>query len=1216
MPLSVNPTVYNDGVRNIQSADLTRHGIGYVSVSAFGISTPGIEMPNDGADFGPDSLLNGGPGVTGPPFTTTGGQAEANTYLTKQGGGLALLVDGQSLVITPSAGNAFNTPYQIGAGGGALPATSVTGPYAFGASPVVGTSLYYARGDHGHGLPPEPSVGTAAWSSIYGKTSYTVSAIGLSTPGVTIANDGCDFGPDSVGTTTTGLQEAENTGLSYYVQSGTFQITTSLIVSNSNKSVWLDPGAVINVASGVTFPSLDGISGSTIWTQMVIFGNCSNVDWYGGTLQNQNSSNSSISGFVFAGNTSGINLYSPNITGMTRWAHWITGYSYVASASFTADGPVSAITVQNPTVTNCGNTTTPDGGFFKVDLNATSGGVTGVTVFNPQATGLLCMGFDIENDESRPGVASDIQVIGGNLAASSSVSSGGFGLYVEASHNTHGATDITFRDIVLNGWKVGSCCYNINQRITWDNVTVIGGSTFTSSSIGFWFISAAGGAFNIQNHYRLLNTKALGVATGYGITSVAGNNGSAFNDLYFEGCVADDNGASAMTTGLSLANSASKPLNSLHFVNCNFSQVKAGGTIVSMSGVTTSAITDLVFTSCTGIAPQTYYTFSSSLICDGSSFGSWQASGSMMNAFYQAVATVVANGGGTIYFPAGTYVPDGPLVITGTSMDSPLTLVFDPAAIFQLNGSSSSPPTGHIKVGTNVRYPHVILVSTSHVELCGGQWTSNTAIGSQADYTGGVHVAGAVDHFEMHQMSFQSLTNFAFHASGGYTNGTGLPTGAPTSSVSSTGYSYINEHDDYGDTMGNAGQDGGMLRFGNDNTYASPAPVCEYIWAGSGTVSTNTQQYGVNIANGSMAGNLSHIHIEGFTSTGMPLVNDPGSYIGLNMENAGISGPGVVQDFSVRDCHFEGGYTGGLVGANYYSGIVERCTFIGAWGSGFTIGCGINPNAGATSNIVLRDLRCLNNCQGASGAGISKLGLGIGISSASTNGYLYNITVEGGDFSDYQGAGATQFYGLGIYNDGGPTATMDSIIVLPGWQAIGNKTTPLFLEGAIGNHFAGAGATNYNITNLKVGRPTAYGISDYWASLMPYPFQNYPAWNNTTAYAIGMCVSDGGVIYICIKATTAGADEPPNATYWAVQTTSELSPRGSSAAPVAGVNYNANVFPVVIYASGGIWTATIMDADNNVVTNTPTSLVGYSLPLGWSVSFSGVPSTVNIYAAA
>ena len=51
----------------------------------------------------------------------------------------------------------FDPIYPPTGGSGPSPASTVTGPDAFGAAAVVGTSLLYARGDHDHGLPTAPS---------------------------------------------------------------------------------------------------------------------------------------------------------------------------------------------------------------------------------------------------------------------------------------------------------------------------------------------------------------------------------------------------------------------------------------------------------------------------------------------------------------------------------------------------------------------------------------------------------------------------------------------------------------------------------------------------------------------------------------------------------------------------------------------------------------------------------------------------------------------------------------------------------------------------------------------------------------------------------------------------------------------------------------------------------------------------------------------------
>ena len=68
MPLTVNPSVLDEGVRNIQAADLVSTAVGCVSVNAEGLSTPGVQFANNGADFGPDT-----------PGTTTMGLKEGIT---------------------------------------------------------------------------------------------------------------------------------------------------------------------------------------------------------------------------------------------------------------------------------------------------------------------------------------------------------------------------------------------------------------------------------------------------------------------------------------------------------------------------------------------------------------------------------------------------------------------------------------------------------------------------------------------------------------------------------------------------------------------------------------------------------------------------------------------------------------------------------------------------------------------------------------------------------------------------------------------------------------------------------------------------------------------------------------------------------------------------------------------------------------------------------
>jgi len=64
------------------------------------------------------------------------------------------LVAGTGITLTPPSGIGVVTVE--GTITGALPATTVTGPDAFGAAAAVGTATKYARQDHNHGLPSLP----------------------------------------------------------------------------------------------------------------------------------------------------------------------------------------------------------------------------------------------------------------------------------------------------------------------------------------------------------------------------------------------------------------------------------------------------------------------------------------------------------------------------------------------------------------------------------------------------------------------------------------------------------------------------------------------------------------------------------------------------------------------------------------------------------------------------------------------------------------------------------------------------------------------------------------------------------------------------------------------------------------------------------------------------------------------------------------------------
>jgi len=75
----------------------------YITVSAKGVSNGLSNTFNDGADFGPDTLLNAtSPSQYGPPFTQTVGLQEAINYVSTLGGGVVLVKAGKYIQSTPN----------------------------------------------------------------------------------------------------------------------------------------------------------------------------------------------------------------------------------------------------------------------------------------------------------------------------------------------------------------------------------------------------------------------------------------------------------------------------------------------------------------------------------------------------------------------------------------------------------------------------------------------------------------------------------------------------------------------------------------------------------------------------------------------------------------------------------------------------------------------------------------------------------------------------------------------------------------------------------------------------------------------------------------------------------------------------------------------------------------------------------------------------------
>jgi hypothetical protein len=113
------------------------------------------------------------------------------------------------------------------------------------------------------------------WTAVDGRPFATVSAIGLnSTPAASISNNGADFGPDTPGTTTCGIQEALDvaapSGLSVrLIANGTFGVTSQITVPG-NVRLWSDMvGGEAYSAAKSPPPSYISWTGSSAYAVLV-----------------------------------------------------------------------------------------------------------------------------------------------------------------------------------------------------------------------------------------------------------------------------------------------------------------------------------------------------------------------------------------------------------------------------------------------------------------------------------------------------------------------------------------------------------------------------------------------------------------------------------------------------------------------------------------------------------------------------------------------------------------------------------------------------------------------------------------------------------------------------------------------------------------------------------------------------------------------------------
>jgi hypothetical protein len=125
-----------------------------------------------------------------------------------------------------------------------------------------------------------------SWANLPGKPFVTVSPIGGALP-----NNGADFGPNTAGTTTNGIQEAiaslPGSGGVVYCLAGSYTLTTSLYNTGNFQVVMFAAGAILNFSAAGAYQTVDlnGPSDILVGTRRSPEVNFHDCYWFGNGAQ-------------------------------------------------------------------------------------------------------------------------------------------------------------------------------------------------------------------------------------------------------------------------------------------------------------------------------------------------------------------------------------------------------------------------------------------------------------------------------------------------------------------------------------------------------------------------------------------------------------------------------------------------------------------------------------------------------------------------------------------------------------------------------------------------------------------------------------------------------------------------------------------------------------------------------------------------------------------
>jgi len=420
-----------------------------------------------------------------------------------------------------------------------------------------------------------------------------VSPIGVALTGLT--NYGYNYGPDTPGTTTQGIQEALNTGAHVLITMqvfngvvyGTYSTSTAIFQHTNNQSVWIDEGVFVVMPDGTNQLQKYNPIGSSNFSFGWVVSGCVGARLYNlrqiCSLTSATTNYINAVGLLVGGNVTDFKCFNHEADTFTRYPEASTGYANDPTIGVQS-GNSSFVTFYNSRGATNGLSTTPDGGGAKLQ-NVGAGNLTDHKWYNPEWTNCQWSGFDSNHNNGAANFGTF--VIGGTMVSQASPSLGASGIIIES--NTQGAAPPgTHSRIRIEGVHIVGFVHGVYVSVVNNDVEVSGCIISGPTNNGIWHAgNAVLGATTFQNknvkiHHNTVLATAAGPTIGINLdfTNITGPSSST--NLMCEENVIDDRGFNVITTGI-LCASATNKTTAQYSVRRNGIVPASGGKLIDLT---------------------------------------------------------------------------------------------------------------------------------------------------------------------------------------------------------------------------------------------------------------------------------------------------------------------------------------------------------------------------------------------------------------------------------------------------------------------------------------------------------------------------------------------------------------------------------------------------------------------------------------------------------